>query len=63
MPLSHEGETVKKAMIKEYGKERGTKIFYMAEHNNPSWTVRKQHSRKTKSGTTTVKEHNLRRRK
>ncbi len=32
MPLTAKGKKIKRAMIKEYGKERGERIFYASEN-------------------------------
>lgn len=32
MPLNTKGKKIKKEMIKEYGKEKGTKVFYASEN-------------------------------
>ncbi len=32
MPLNKKGETIKRAMEKEYGKERGERVFYASEN-------------------------------
>lgn len=31
MPLTKKGEKIKKAMIKQYGKEKGEEVFYACE--------------------------------
>ena len=32
MPLTHKGETIKAALVKEYGKERGERILYAGKN-------------------------------
>jgi len=32
MPLTKKGKKIKKAMEKEYGKEKGAKVFYATEN-------------------------------
>ena len=32
MPLTKKGEKIKKAMQKQYGKERGERVFYASEN-------------------------------
>ncbi len=32
MPLTKKGEKIKKAMQKEYGKEKGERVFYATEN-------------------------------
>lgn len=32
MPLTKKGEKIKKAMVKEYGKEKGKQVFYASEN-------------------------------
>ena len=32
MPLTKKGSKIKKAMIKEYGKEKGERVFYASEN-------------------------------
>ena len=38
MPLTIKGKKVLNAFIKEYGKEKGRKYFYMFEHKRPDLT-------------------------
>lgn len=33
MPLTAKGEKIKKAMIKQYGAEKGTKVFYASQNS------------------------------
>lgn len=33
MPLTDKGKKIKKAMIKQYGKEEGERIFYASENS------------------------------
>lgn len=35
MPLTKKGTKIKGMFLKEYGKKRGTKIFYAWEHRHP----------------------------
>lgn len=46
MPLTKKGEKVKKAMQKQYGKERGERVFYAAENKGTIKGVAKKGSRK-----------------
>lgn len=32
MPLTAKGKKIKKAMVEEYGKERGEQVFYASEN-------------------------------
>ena len=32
MPLTKKGEKIKRAMTKQYGKEKGEKVFYASEN-------------------------------
>lgn len=32
MPLTNKGEKIKKAMVQQYGKKKGEKIFYATEN-------------------------------
>ena len=32
MPLKNKGEKIKKAMVQQYGKKKGEKIFYATEN-------------------------------
>lgn len=35
MPLTKKGRRIKGSFIREYGRTRGTKIFYAWEHKHP----------------------------
>lgn len=38
MPLSKLGQKMKLKLIKEYGKTKGTSVFYAMERKHPKWT-------------------------
>lgn len=42
MPLNKKGKTIKKTMEKEYGKERGEKVFYASENKGAIKGVKKK---------------------
>jgi hypothetical protein len=46
MPLTKKGEKIKKAMEKQYGKERGARVFYAAENKGSIKGVDKKGSKK-----------------
>lgn len=46
MPLTKKGEKIKKAMEKQYGKERGSRVFYAAENKGTIKGVAKKGSKK-----------------
>ena len=46
MPLTKKGEKVKRAMQKQYGKERGERVFYAAENKGSIKGVAKKGSKK-----------------
>jgi hypothetical protein len=46
MPLTKKGEKIKKAMEKQYGKERGERVFYAAENKGTIKGVAKKGSKK-----------------
>lgn len=46
MPLTKKGEKVKKAMQKQYGKERGERVFYAAENKGTIKGVAKKGRKK-----------------
>lgn len=41
MPLTKKGSKIKKAMTKEYGKEKGEKVFYASANKGTIKGVRK----------------------
>lgn len=41
MPLSAKGEKIKRAMIKQYGKEKGERVFYASERSGKIKGVKK----------------------
>lgn len=43
MPLTEKGKKIKKAMEKEYGKEKGTKVFYASQNKG---TIKGTHKQK-----------------
>lgn len=43
MPLNKKGKTIKKAMEKEYGKEKWEKVFYASENKGTiKWVTKKK---------------------
>ena len=46
MPLTKKGEKIKKAMEKQYGKERGSRVFYATENKGTIKGVAKKGSKK-----------------
>jgi len=42
MPLTELGKKMKRKLIKEYGKKKGTKVFYAMEHKKPRWTKKRR---------------------
>jgi len=46
MPLTKKGKKVKAAMVKEYGKEKGEKVFYATENKGKIKGVTKKKGRK-----------------
>ena len=41
MPLTAKGEKIKRAMVKQYGKEKGERVFYMSERSGKIKGVKK----------------------
>lgn len=33
MPLTRKGRKIKRAMVKEYGEDKGTRVFYASENS------------------------------
>lgn len=48
MPLNKKGNTIKHAMEKEYGKEKGDKVFYASENKGTIKGVKKHIAKKMK---------------
>lgn len=46
MPLTKKGEKIKKAMQKQYGKERGERVFYASENKGAIKGVAKKGPKK-----------------
>lgn len=42
MPLSKLGKKIKKVLIGEYGKKKGTRVFYSMEHKHPKWMKKRK---------------------
>jgi len=42
MPLSKIGRKMKRVLINEYGKKKGSRIFYSMEHSHPKWMKKRQ---------------------
>jgi hypothetical protein len=40
MPLTRQGKKLKRIFISEYGKKKGTRIFYALEHRHKNWRQR-----------------------
>ena len=45
MPLTLKGQKIKRAMIKEYGKEKGERVFYASENSGKIKGVAKRHKK------------------
>jgi len=45
MPLSKLGKKMKRILIREYGREKGLRIFYAMEHKHPEWRLKKKKGR------------------
>lgn len=41
MPLTKKGQKIKRNMVKEYGKEKGERIFYSWENKNKQKGIKK----------------------
>lgn len=41
-PLTKKGEKIKRAMVKQYGKEKGERIFYSSERSGKIKGVKKR---------------------
>lgn len=41
MPLSEKGKKIKRAMVKQYGKEKGEQVFYASERKGTIKGVKK----------------------
>ena len=50
MPLTEKGRKIKRAMIEEYGKERGTRIFHASKSKGTITGVEKSSSHRRKKG-------------
>lgn len=46
MPLTHKGKVIKSAMMKEYGKKKGKKVFYSSENSGKIKGVAKKTPKK-----------------
>ena len=46
MPLTKKGTKIKKTMVKEYGTEKGKKIFYASENKGTIKGVKKPNKKK-----------------
>lgn len=46
MPLTKKGKTIKRSMEKEYGKERGDRVFYASENKGTIKGVARAHRKK-----------------
>jgi len=42
MPLTKKGQKIKKAMMEQYGKEKGSNVFYAAENKGTIKGVKKK---------------------
>ena len=45
MPLTEKGKKIKRAMVKEYGKEKGEQVFYASENKGTIKGVAKKKHR------------------
>lgn len=45
MPLTEKGKKIKRAMVKQYGKKRGTSVFYASQNKG---TITGTHRKKKK---------------
>ena len=43
MPLTKKGEKIKRAMVKQYGKEKGKKVFYASQNKG---TIKGTHKKR-----------------
>lgn len=48
MPLTSKGAKIKRAMIKQYGKERGERIFYASQNKGTITGTHKKRKKKKK---------------
>ena len=48
MPLTKKGQKIKRAMEKQYGKEKGEQVFYASENKGTITGVAKKHKKKKK---------------
>ncbi len=46
MPMTEKGKKIKKAMMKEYGKEKGETVFYASENKGTIEGVTKKKKKK-----------------
>lgn len=46
MPLTKKGEKIKAAMVRQYGKEKGARVFYASERKGTITGVAKKRRRK-----------------
>jgi hypothetical protein len=46
MPLTSKGREIKAAMLKQYGRKKGTKVFYASENSGKLKGVAKRRLRK-----------------
>ena len=42
MPLTEKGKKIKRAMVKQYGKEKGKKVFYASEYKGTIKGIKKK---------------------
>lgn len=42
MPLTEKGKKIKRAMVKQYGKEKGKKVFYASENKGTIKGIKKK---------------------
>ena len=50
MPLTEKGKKIKAAMIDQYGKEKGARVFYASERQGTITGVKKSSSHRRKKG-------------
>jgi hypothetical protein len=46
MPLNEKGRKIKRAMVKQYGQEKGERVFYASENKGTIKGITKKHKGK-----------------
>jgi hypothetical protein len=57
MPLTQKGKTIKRAMEKEYGKEKGKKVFYASENKGTISGIKKKIAHKMRKNSQVRRIH------